>query len=328
MPAGSRIRVVVLLLAAALAPLFAARPAAAQSRLRRQRLVVLQQQKRPSAGSRTRCRRRCSKRPSCSNPLPSRSGIARPSATANLMALQQQSALQNALQQTNALLQATYNRGSSLAEFALRQQNTLQVALQQTTTLQGALLAQNGQLPPHQLQLLSQEQTSLTGLPNVPVSFRADKADPQIIPSNRWQKGKTEYENMNLNGRIRSARAGQRHRRQNSCRDLRTKGRTRDCGRAQICGRFVPEHRVPAQQEHHPQRQGCLVLFSQQRIRHQQRECSHQTSWQPCRWRCLAECRTPRYATRSSLIPPCRKGLSSSLVTSLPSPAHAAKRAR
>ena len=45
-----------------------------------------------------------------------------------------------------------------------------------------------------------------------------------------------------------------------------------------------------------------------------------ETSWQPCRWRCLPDCRTPRHATRSSLIPPCRKGLSSSLVTSLPSP--------
>ena len=192
MLAGSRICVVVLLLAAALAPLFAARPAAAQSRIRQQRLAVLQQQnalQQQQNAVQTAVQQTTVLFQSAFQQV----GIPRPAATTNLMALQQQqSALQNALQQTNALLQATYNRGNSLAEFALRQQNTLQVALQQTTTLQGALLAQNGQLPPHQLQLLSQEQTSLTGAADVPVSFRADKADPQIIPSNRWQKGKTD----------------------------------------------------------------------------------------------------------------------------------------
>ena len=41
----------------------------------------------------------------------------------------------------------------------------------------------------------------------------------------------------------------------------------------------------------------------------------------------LGDCRTPRYATRSSLIPPCRKGLSCSLVPFPPISAHAARRA-
>jgi hypothetical protein len=68
------------------------------------------------------------------------------------------------VQQTTALLQASYRNNSALGETALRQLNTLQTALQQTTTLQGALPAQNGQPTAFQLQLLSQDLNSLTGL--------------------------------------------------------------------------------------------------------------------------------------------------------------------
>src|SRR5580658_2457130 len=45
-----------------------------------------------------------------------------------------------------------------------------------------------------------------------------------------------------------------------------------------------------------------------------------ETSWHPCRWRCLPDCRTLRYVTRCSLTLPCRKGSPRFLVTSLPSP--------
>jgi hypothetical protein len=84
---------------------------------------------------------------------------------ANLLAFQQQqSALAIALQQTNALLQVSYRQNSALSETALRQLNTLQTAQQQTMNLQGALLAQNGQLTPYQLQMLAQEQNLLTQL--------------------------------------------------------------------------------------------------------------------------------------------------------------------
>jgi hypothetical protein len=77
---------------------------------------------------------------------------------------QQQSALEIALQQTSNLLQVGYQHNFALAETALRQSSTLQTALQQTINLQGSVLTQNGQLTPRQLQTLSQERSSLTGL--------------------------------------------------------------------------------------------------------------------------------------------------------------------
>jgi hypothetical protein len=87
---------------------------------------------------------------------------------------QQETALQIAIQETTALLQASYRQNNALSQLALRQLNTLQGALQQTISLQGALQqttssqesppSQGGMLTPYQLQLLSQEQTSLMGL--------------------------------------------------------------------------------------------------------------------------------------------------------------------
>jgi hypothetical protein len=164
MPARSRIHVLSVLIGAALVPLFAARPAAAQSRIRQQRLAVLQQQ-----NALQQQQNAVQAAVQQTNALllsgNQQSVLPLPVVTTNLMDFQQQqNALQIALQQTTALLQASYQRSNPLTEFALRQQNALQVALQQTITLQGALSAQNGQLTPAQLQLLSQEQTSLTGL--------------------------------------------------------------------------------------------------------------------------------------------------------------------
>jgi hypothetical protein len=156
---------IVLLLAAALVPLFAARPALAQSRLGRQRLSVLQQQN-ALQQQQNAIQIAVQQTTVLFQSAYQQIGIPQPVATTNLPAVQQQqSALQNALQQTSALLQASYyNRNNILAEFALRQQNTIQLALQQSTSVQGALLANNGKLTLDQLQLLSQEQTSLTEL--------------------------------------------------------------------------------------------------------------------------------------------------------------------
>jgi hypothetical protein len=41
--------------------------------------------------------------------------------------------------------------------------------------------------------------------------------------------------------------------------------------RAQIHRRVMPEHRVPAEQEHHPQRENRIVLAPKQGIRHHPR---------------------------------------------------------
>ena len=81
-----------------------------------------------------------------------------------LSALQQQNALQIAVQQTTALMQVSFGQNSALSQTALSQLNVLQTALQQTQTLQGALSMQHGQLTAFQMNLLSQEQTSLMGL--------------------------------------------------------------------------------------------------------------------------------------------------------------------
>ena len=62
------------------------------------------------------------------------------------------------------LLQVSYRQNGALAQTALRQLNTLQRALQQTISLQGALLAQNGQLTPLELQTLQQQQNLLSQL--------------------------------------------------------------------------------------------------------------------------------------------------------------------
>ena len=72
-------------------------------------------------------------------------------------------------------------------------------------------------------------------------------------------------------------------------------------------GGSVPEHRVPAEQEHHPQRQGRVVLLSQRGVRDQQGECSHQHGSRPRAqaedgggtwWRCIST--STRRAARSS----------------------------
>jgi hypothetical protein len=74
----------------------------------------------------------------------------------------QANALQIASQQTTFLLQTT-RPTSPLAQWALQQQNILQTALQQTIAVQ-ATTSSGTQLTPSQLQLLAQEQNSLTQL--------------------------------------------------------------------------------------------------------------------------------------------------------------------
>jgi hypothetical protein len=37
--------------------------------------------------------------------------------------------------------------------------------------------------------------------------------------------------------------------------------------RAKVCGRFLPEHRVSSEQEHHPQRKGRIVLQTERGVR-------------------------------------------------------------
>ncbi len=102
------------------------------------------------------------------NPLDSMALTTLPSAT-NLIRFQlQATALQNAIQQTMALQQASFTQNSALSNAALRQLGTLQNALQQTMALQNVLPVQNGQLTPFQLQLLSQEQSSMLGLLTAP----------------------------------------------------------------------------------------------------------------------------------------------------------------
>lgn len=76
----------------------------------------------------------------------------------------QQTALQMAIQQTNNLLQASFRRNSSLSQLALQQLNTLQTVNQQSIYLQSSILLPNGQLSTYQMQVLTQEQNSLTGL--------------------------------------------------------------------------------------------------------------------------------------------------------------------
>jgi hypothetical protein len=80
----------------------------------------------------------------------------------------QENSLQMAIQQTNDLLQSSYRRNSSLSQLALQQLNTLQTVLQQSIYLQGTVAGSvsptGAQLSPFQVQLMLQEQNSLTGL--------------------------------------------------------------------------------------------------------------------------------------------------------------------
>ena len=75
----------------------------------------------------------------------------------------QVSALQIALQQTNTLLQSSSRSNSGLVQMALQQRNTLQSALQQTMSIMGTS-SSGTQLNAAQLQMLAQEQNSLTQL--------------------------------------------------------------------------------------------------------------------------------------------------------------------
>ena len=77
---------------------------------------------------------------------------------------QQQTALQIAIQETMALLQASYRQNNSREPVGPAAVEHLAGALQQTISLQESLPSQGGKLTTYQLQLLSQEQTSLMGL--------------------------------------------------------------------------------------------------------------------------------------------------------------------
>jgi hypothetical protein len=158
-----RNHLIVVLIATALLSAFEPHDAPAQSNRRNRRLSVLQQQNALlqqqtavlSAVQQTTALVQSAQQNNVSpqGPVP------------NLLAFQQQqSSLAVALQQTNALLQVSYRQNNALAQTALRQLNTLQTAQQQTINLQRALLAQNGQLTPLELQTLFQEQSLLTQL--------------------------------------------------------------------------------------------------------------------------------------------------------------------
>jgi hypothetical protein len=158
-----RYRIVAVMLVATVAPLFAAERAPAQAPRRQQRLYVLQQfnalqQQQNAVQTALQQTTSLLQAASRQNGVPQQAAVPR-----GINFQQQQNALQIAIQQTNALLQASYRRNDALNETALRQLNTLQTALQQTIALQSAVPV-NGQLSAVQLQLLSQEQTSLLGL--------------------------------------------------------------------------------------------------------------------------------------------------------------------
>src|SRR2546425_9416152 len=46
--------------------------------------------------------------------------------------------------------------------------------------------------------------------------------------------------------------------------------------RAKICGRFLPQHRLSSEQEHHPQRKGRIVLQAERGVRNHQRRLENQ----------------------------------------------------
>jgi hypothetical protein len=88
----------------------------------------------------------------------------------------QENSLQMAIQQTNDLLQSSYRRNTGLSQLALQQLNSLQTVLQQSIYLQGTA---TGPLSAFQIQMLLQEQNSLTGLLTAP---------PPPTPSRRSRK--------------------------------------------------------------------------------------------------------------------------------------------
>ena len=48
---------------------------------------------------------------------------------------------------------------------------------------------------------------------------------------------------------------------------LAKKGDEDGSDRAKVCGRFLPEHRLSSEQEHHPQRKGRIVLQAERGVR-------------------------------------------------------------
>jgi hypothetical protein len=157
-------RLIAVVLFAAFLPLCDVPNASAQAYRRNRRLAALQQQNaflQQQNAVQTALQHTTALLQSASQ----QRDASQPGAASSLINFQQQqSALQIALQQTSNLLQVGYQHNFALAETALRQSSALQTALQQTINLQGSVLAQNGQLTPFQVQTLSQERSSLTGL--------------------------------------------------------------------------------------------------------------------------------------------------------------------
>jgi hypothetical protein len=157
-------RMIAVLLTAALLPLLDVPNAPAQAPRRNRRLAALQQQN-AFVQQQNAVQMALQHTTALLQVASQQTSVSQSGAAMGLISFQQQqSALEIALQQTSNLLQVGYQHNFALAETALRQSSTLQTALQQTINLQGSVLTQNGQLTPRQLQTLSQERSSLTGL--------------------------------------------------------------------------------------------------------------------------------------------------------------------
>ena len=151
--------------------LLSAAPAPAQSMRRQQRLAALQRQNAllaQQSAVQTAVQQTSTLLQAANSGTPQvglLNGVVQQAGAPNpINFLQQQNALQIAIQQTTAVMQVSFGQNSALSQTALSQLNVLQTALQQTQTLQGALSMQHGQLTAFQMNLLSQEQTSLMGL--------------------------------------------------------------------------------------------------------------------------------------------------------------------
>src|SRR3989454_6330474 len=68
--------------------------------------------------------------------------------------------------------------------------------------------------------------------------------------------------------------------------DAGQKGDEDGSDRAKVCGRFLPEHRVSSEQEHHPQRKGRIVLQAERGVRNHRSEEHTSKLQSPCNLVC------------------------------------------
>ncbi len=151
----------VIQIGSAISPLISTEKALAQSSYRQTRLQILQQQnafQQQQSAVQTALQQTTILVQSLNQNV-----VQQPAAPPPISFQSQVNTLQLALQQTTALQQTATRSNTALAQLASRQQNVLQTVLQQTLAVQGTS-SQGTQLSASQVQLLTQEQNSLTEL--------------------------------------------------------------------------------------------------------------------------------------------------------------------